>query len=100
MIYLTLMIFINEEQEEVFHQFEDLVLPMLADYHGRLIYRLRPTPENFVSHEEELPYEIHFLSFESEQGFKAFSQDKRREAFLHLKDQSIRTSFLVKGLKL
>ena len=49
MIYLTMMIFVKEGKETVFHQFEELAIPLLKDYKGKLIYRLRPTKESFVS---------------------------------------------------
>ncbi|MFI0430463.1 hypothetical protein [Mariniflexile sp. HMF6888] len=97
MIYLTMMIFVKEGRETVFCQFEDLAIPILNDYRGKLIYRIRPTKETYVSFEEELPYEIHFISFESEKDFIDFTKDNRRKAFSHLKDDSIKYSFLVKG---
>ncbi len=100
MIYLTMMIFIKEGKEVVFHQFEDLALPILKDYNGKLIYRIRPTKETFVSNEKELPYEIHFISFDSEQDFVNFAKDERRKEFLHLRDDSIRESILIKGTKI
>ncbi|TSE04683.1 DUF1330 domain-containing protein [Aquimarina algiphila] len=99
MIYLTMMIFVKDGKEEVFHQFEELAIPLLKDYKGKLVYRLRPTKESFISHEDELPYEIHFLSFESESDFVNFAKDERRKDFLHLKEESIRSSFLIKGMK-
>ncbi len=97
MIYLTLMIFIKEGKEAIFHEFENLALPLLNDYNGKLIYRIRPTSENFIACEGEQPYEIHFLSFASEADFINFSKDESRKAFLHLKTASIKTTFLVKG---
>lgn len=100
MIYLTMFIFIKEGKETVFHQFEDSVLPILDDYKGKLIYRLRPKNEAYISFEEELPYEIHFLSFESEQDFINFTKDERRTLFLELKEDSIKSTFLVKGKRI
>lgn len=100
MVYLTMMIFLKEGKEAVFHQFEELAIPLLKDYNGKLLYRLRPTKENYISFEDELPYEIHFLSFESENDFLNFAKDERRAAFLYLKEESIASSFLVKGNKL
>lgn len=100
MIYLTMMIFVKKGKEKIFHQFEALALPILKDYFGKLIYRIRPTKETYISAEEELPYEIHFISFNSEQDFVNFTKDKRRKEFLHLKKDSIKSIFLVKGTKL
>ena len=97
MIYLTLMIFIKEGKAATFHEFEDLAIPILKAYNGQLIYRIRPTAEDFITCEGEQPYEIHFLSFASESDFINFSKDERRKAFLHLKEASIKTTFLIKG---
>ena len=97
MIYLTLMIFVKDGKVDIFHEFEDLALPILQDYNGQLIYRIRPNAENFIDCNIERPYEIHFLSFESEVDFINFSKDERRKTFLHLKQASIKTTFLVKG---
>ncbi|MFC5045541.1 hypothetical protein ACFSTE_18490 [Aquimarina hainanensis] len=100
MIYLTMMIFVQEGKEYIFHQFEEFSIPLLADYIGKLIYRIRPDKSAYISYQEEIPYEIHFLSFESDTDFKNFTKDKRRKSFLHLKEESIRYSYLVKGNKL
>ena len=97
MIYLTLMIFIKEGKESIFHEFEEVAIPILKAYKGQLIYRIRPTKEQLIVCEGEQPYEIHFISFASETDFINFSKDERRKAFLHLKEASIKTTFLVKG---
>ena len=100
MIYLTQLIFVKDGQEAVFHEFEAMALPLLEKYNGSVIYRVRPAKENFVLAKADLPYEIHFLSFESEEDFKAFMKDDSRQAFLHLKEQSIRSSILIKGQRI
>jgi len=100
MIYITLMIFVKEDKEAVFHKFEEKALALLDDYGGKLIYRIRPAKEAYISYEEELPYEIHFLSFPTEEDFIDFTKDERRKEFLSLKEESIRYSFLVKGIEL
>ena len=100
MLYFTMMFFVKEGKETVFHQFEKFAIPILEDYNGKLIYRIRPNKESYIYAEEERPYEIHFLSFESEKDFINFSKDKRRNDFLHLKQESIKSSILVKGKKL
>ncbi len=100
MIYLTMMIFVKEGKEAVFHQFEEFAIPLLEDYNGKLIYRIRPTKDTCITQQDELPYEIHFLSFESEDDFLNFTKDERRKDFLHLKEESIRYSYLIKGAKL
>ena len=100
MIYITQLIYIKDGQEVIFHQFEDLAIPLMEKYQGRLIYRHRPDGHAFITANEEIPYEIHFLSFPSEEDLQAFMSDKSRNDFLHLKEESVRAMLLVKGEKM
>jgi hypothetical protein len=100
MIYLTQLIYIQEGQEEVFHQFEDIVIPLIETYNGRLLFRIRPTDDVYIGQPMEKPYEIHLVEFNTEQDFIAFGHDESRKQFLHLKEQSVKTSFLIQGVKL
>jgi hypothetical protein len=100
MIYLTQLIYVNEGQEAVFDQFEAVAIPLIALYNGQLLARIRPTDEAFVESQIEKPYEIHLVTFDTEQDFTAFSQDESRKQFLHLKKQSVRESILIQGVKL
>lgn len=100
MIYLTILLFIKEGQEEVFNQYENEMLPLMKGYNGKIIYRIRPEKESYIYSEEEKPYEIHFVSFESEADFQNYLKDKRRSQFLHLKEESIKSTMLVKGEQL
>ena len=98
MIYITQFIFVTSGKEDVFLAFEDQVIPLMEQYHGKVIYRICPTTETVITG-EETPYEIHFLSFPSEDDLNNFLNDDRRLAFKHLKDESVRTSWLFKGEK-
>jgi uncharacterized protein (DUF1330 family) len=100
MIYITQLIYIKEGQEKVFHQFEDVAIPIIAKYNGRLLLRVRPGEDAFIENNVDKPYEIHLVEFDSENDFKNFMVDEQRRKFLHLKDQSIRSSILYKGVKL
>lgn len=97
MIYLTQIIHIKEGMEETFHEFEDFAIPLLEQYNGKIIYRIRPDADSMITANEAPPYEIHFISFPSELDFQAFLQDDGRLAFLHLKEQSVKSTLLVKG---
>ena len=100
MIYLTQLIYIKEGMESVFHQFEDIAIPTISKYNGRLLLRLRPEQNTFVEAHIETPYEIHLVEFNAEQDFENFKQDEERKKFLHLKEQSIKASLLIQGIKL
>ena len=100
MIYLTQLIFVKEGKESIFQQFEDLVIPLMEKYNGRIIYRMRPAQESFVSTNAETPYEIHFISFDSEKDLSEFIKDDSRLDFMHLKDESVKSTLLIKGKKM
>jgi hypothetical protein len=59
MIYITQLIYIKEGQESVFHQFEDIAIPIISKYNGRLLLRVRPTEDTFIEQDIDQPYEIH-----------------------------------------
>ena len=99
-IYITQLIFVKKGKEKIFLEFEKFAIPLMEKYNGRIIYRLRPTKETFISEEKELPYEIHFISFDSEKKFNEFMIDDSRLEFIHLKEESVNSTMLVKGLKL
>ena len=42
MIFITQLIYLKEGQETIFHQFEDIAIPIIAKYNGRLLLRVRP----------------------------------------------------------
>ena len=97
MIYITQIIFINEGEEEVFHKFEKLLIPIIEEYNGKLIYRIRPTDDSFINCLGERPYEIHLVSFTTDLDFIDYKMDKRRKEFLHLKEGSIRYNLMIQG---
>ena len=100
MIYITQLIYINDGQENTFDEFESVAIPIISKYNGRLLVRIRPESDAIIENTIEKPYEIHLVEFKSEDDFQYFMQDKEREKILHLKEKSIRTSFLYKGVKL
>ena len=100
MIYITQLIYIKEGQESVFDQFEDIAIPTIAKYNGRLLFRARPRENSFVEINMERPYEIHLVEFNSENDFHNFMQDEERKRFFHLKEQSIKSVILIKGTKI
>lgn len=97
MIHITQLIYIVPGQENVFDQFEDIAIPIISKYNGRLLLRVRPDHRSFVECQIEKPYEIHFVEFASEQDFENFKTDEQRKQFLHLKEQSIKESIMFLG---
>jgi uncharacterized protein (DUF1330 family) len=98
-IYITQLIYIKPGQENVFDQFEDIAIPTILKYNGKLLLRVRPDNHSFIEHHIDKPYEIHLVEFDSEGDFKNFMQDEERKKFLHLKEQSITSIVLIQGKK-
>lgn len=72
----------------------------MKKFNGKKIHRLRPQKESYISSSEEQPYEIHFISFDSEEDLAAFPKDDTRQEFMHLKNESVQSSLLIKGEKM
>ncbi|KOY88270.1 hypothetical protein AD998_17560 [bacterium 336/3] len=100
MVYLTQLIYVKEGKEDAFNQFEVVAIPTIAKYNGKLLFRIRPETNNFIELNVEKPYEIHLVTFETIEDFENFKGDEERKKFLHLKDESIRESILIQGIKL
>jgi uncharacterized protein (DUF1330 family) len=100
MIFITQLIYIKEGKENVFHQFEDIAIPTILKYNGRLLIRVRPDNDSMIENNIAKPYEIHLVEFDTEQDYENFKQDEERKKFLHLKDQSVKSVLLIKGTKL
>jgi len=81
------------------HQFEDIAIPAIAKYNGRLLLRVRPGDDAFIQYCIDKPYEIHLVEFNTEQDFENFKQDEERKKFLYLKEASIKASTLIQGTK-
>jgi hypothetical protein len=100
MIFVTQLIYVIPGKEEIFHQFEEIAIPIIYKYKGQLQLRVRPGKNAIVEHHIDPPYEIHLVSFETENDFHSFMRDEDRKQFLHLKEQSIRASVLIQGVQL
>ena len=100
MIYITQLIYVIPGQENIFDQFENIAIPIISKYNGRLLLRVRPDDNSFIDHHMDIPYEIHLVEFDTELDFENFKKDEERKRFLHLKEQSIKASILIQGTKL
>ena len=100
MIYITQLIFIKEGEEKKFLEFESHAIPLMERFNGKIIHRVRPSNDAFVSEESEVPYEIHIISFDSEKDLNEFMSCDERLKFIHLKNESIKSTFLIKGEKM
>jgi uncharacterized protein (DUF1330 family) len=97
MIALTQFVYVDAGKEKAFEEFEAIVLPLLPRHGGELLLRLRPNTATFIAGSWEVPYEVHVVSFETEEGLVSYSNDEARQRFLELKNESVRSSVLIKG---
>lgn len=100
MIYITQLIYLKEGKENVFQEFEEHAIPIISKYNGKLLLRVRPKPNEIIKKGMDAPYEIHLVEFNTESDFENFKRDEERKNFLHLKEQSVQTTLLVKGTKI
>jgi uncharacterized protein (DUF1330 family) len=100
MIFITQLIYILDQQESVFDEFERLAIPIITKYNGRLLFRVRPGQNNFIDCNTDQPYEIHLAEFETDQDFENYMQDEDRKSLLYLKEKSIKSVFFIKGRQL
>jgi uncharacterized protein (DUF1330 family) len=100
MVFITQLIYIKSGQEAVFNQFESIAIPTISKYNGRLLLRIRPSENAIIEQSIDAPYEIHLVEFDAESDFNNFMQDEERKKFLHLKEQSIQSVVLIKGIKI
>jgi uncharacterized protein (DUF1330 family) len=97
MIVLTQLVYIHPGKEEAYEKFEATVLPLLPQYGGELLLRLRPSWTSFVAGSREVPYEVHLVTFETKEGLARYSNDEVRQRCLHLKNESVRSSLVFEG---
>ena len=100
MIYITQLIYVKQGKESVFQEFENQAIPLMGKYTGKIVQRLRPSSEDFIEGEELKPYEIHIVSFESEEKFQDFLKDDARSKLTHLKEESVDSILMFKGKRM
>ena len=100
MIHITQLIYVKKGKEEIFHEFEEIAIPTISKYNGRLTLRIRPNENSIIENNIEVPYEIHLVEFDTQDDFNNFMLDEERKKILHLKDQSIKSAVLIQGFKL
>ena len=95
MIFITQLIYLQPGGEESYNEFEAMVL----DYGGQIMLRLRPDKNSVIEQNMDTPYEIHLISFESQEGLDSYIQDDIRQKYLPLKEKSIASTVLYQGVK-
>ena len=96
MVFITQLVYIKKGQEDIFNQFEDIAIPVISKYNGKLLLRIRPDENSVIETTVERPYEVHLIQFDTETDFEHFMLDEERKRFLHLKEQSVQSIQLIK----
>jgi hypothetical protein len=97
MVVITQLVYIHPGKEHVFDEFEAVAIPLIGKHGGELLLRLRPTPECVIAGSMDLPYEIHLVRFPSDEALASFTADPQRQGLLRLKNDSVRSSLVVRG---
>ena len=100
MIYITNLVYILPGSESIFEEYESIVIPVISRYGGRMLLRIRPDKPSVIQALVEVPHEIHFVEFPSDDDFQNFLKDEERKKFMYLKEKTIRSNFMTKGLPL
>jgi antibiotic biosynthesis monooxygenase (ABM) superfamily enzyme len=98
MVVVTQLIYVHEGREADFLAFEDAVLPLLREYDGELLLRIRPDAPSMIGGSAERPYEVHVVRFESEDALARYTSSEARQRVLHLKESSVRAAVVIKGI--
>ena len=100
MVFITNIIYLHEGQQHLFDEFEEIAIPIIRKYNGRMLARIRPDKHAFIEQCIESPSEVHLCEFDTEDDFQAFLKDDGRTAYLHLRAQSVKSNILVKGTRI
>lgn len=98
MLYITLLLFVTAGKEDIFNEYEEKVLPILARYNGTLLYRIRPGKEQHIIAAGEYPYEIHVVSFKTPLDFEQYKMDEERLSYSHLFKESVYKTLMTQGM--
>ena len=95
---ITQLIYLNEGGEKDFLEYESIVLPLLEKYNGKLKYRVRPSRESFIyPFDDELPFEIHIVSFGTAADLENYKQDPIRIKHQELFQRAVKRAVILES---
>ncbi len=94
-VFYTILIYIKNGYDNLFQEYENIVLPLLSKYNGTLELRIKTAKEDLSE-----PDEIHVISFNTESDFDNYSNDETRKKNLHMFEKSVYKSLFIKGIQL
>ena len=72
MIYITQLIYLKDNEELVFQQFEDIAIPIISKYNGQLLLRIRPEESSIIEMNIEMPSKVYNGKFNKHQPQSTF----------------------------
>ena len=92
--YLTVLLYLHENQGEQFHDYEQRIKPILESYGGRFEKVIKSTQ---IWGSFPQPDEIHWLSFPSETDFQQYQADPRLAQLAPLRNASVQKTIVISG---
>ena len=96
-IYMTVLIYLKEGQESLFHDYERQAAKVMMRHNGRFEQIIKP---NIVNGDLPLPDEIHVLSFATPDGFSSYRQDPASQALAPMRLASVEKAIFLQGTTL
>ena len=94
-ILVVQLVWVHRGQEAAFDAYEAVAIPLLPEYGGTLLARMKPTAEQCREAGVDGPSEVHVMRFASREAMARFSADPRRVALLPNKEAAVRSSLLL-----
>ena len=96
-LFVTQLIFLREGQRESFEEYEDAVIPLLEKYRGQLMYRIKCHEDYVQCRLNEMPHEIHIISFPNQAALKNYLEDPKRQELANLREGIVRQDLSILG---
>ena len=93
-VYYTILIYVQEGQLALLHEYERLAQPIIEKYSGRFEQIIQPTQ---IVGDLPLPDEIHVLSFANEAAFSRYRQDPDSQALAPMREASVAQAIFISG---
>jgi hypothetical protein len=90
-------LWIHPGQEAAFEAFEREAARLMARHGGRIDHAVRLTPPPAAPSAEDIPYELHIVSFPDEASFEAYSSDPATLALREKRPKIIARTVLLAG---
>ncbi len=99
MILITLFLYIHENQESNYYNYEEAVLPILEKHGGQMMTKIGKGNLVWNSDNLNCPDEIHVVSFPSKIAYKEYIVDPERIALSDLRKSAIKETMVMQEVQ-